>query len=235
MLRLNTQEIAGNLAEDAIIRSVSADRDALSLRVITNESWFDAQGNEQSRMCGHNVVKFGKKGQFNLFAEKYLQKGKPVFAIGTTEKKMSEPNADGIKFLNVTVNTSFSGDIQVPQASMRMNRQTIGGNLADDAIVRSAGEGRECLSFTVITNDSYQDKQGHTVETSCSHDVVQFRDAGQFANVIGMLKKGAGVYVQGTTEKENREHEGKKYLNVTVNASFETIQITKYVTEKPAQ
>lgn len=232
-MRLNTQELAGNLADDATINSVSADRDVLNIRVVTNENWNDKDGNPQSKACGHTIVKFGKKGQFDAFAAKYLQKGMPIYAIGRTEKSTSEK--DGVTYLNVTVNTSFGGDIQPVQAAMRLNRQTVAGNLAADAVIRGAGEGRECLSFTVITNESYQNKQGDTVETTCSHDVVQFGDAGRFSKLADMLKKGAGVYLSGTTEKENREHEGKKYLNVSVNASFENIQVTKYVTEKPAQ
>lgn len=235
MLRKNTQVIAGNLAEDAKIQAVSPERDALNLRVITNQEWTDNNGKAQSKMCGHNVVKFGKKGVFDSFAAKYLKKGMPVYAMGTTEKTVKGD------YLNVTINTSFNGDIQPLANSMRLNEQTVGGNLAADAIVREAGTDREVISFTVITNDSYQGKDNKTIETSCGHDVVQFGKKGQFASLAALLKKGAGVYLSGTTEKENRivpadgDKPEKKFLNVTLNATFNQIQITKYVTEKPAQ
>lgn len=235
MLRINNQAIAGNLADTATINSVSGDRDALNLRVITNERWFNAQGEEQNKVCGHQVVKFGKKGQFNAFVEKYLQKGMPVYAEGTTEKVMNG------EFMNVTVNTSFGGDIQPLQASMSLNTQTVGGNLAADAEVRSISDTRDVLAFTVITNDSYTKKSGEKVETSCGHDVVQYGDKGQFTSLVALLKKGAGVYLSGTTEKKNTvlpangDKPEKKFMNMTINASFQNIQITKYVTEKPAQ
>jgi single-stranded DNA-binding protein len=234
MLRINKQAIAGNLAETATIGSVSADRDALNLRVITNEEWTDNNGDKQSKPCGHNVVKFGKKGQFDAFVEKYLQKGMAVYAEGITEKSMNG------EFMNVNINATFGGDIQPLQASMRLNTQTIGGNLADDAVIREVSAEREVISFTVITNDSYTKKDGEKVETSCGHDVVQYGKKGQFTALSAMLKKGAGVYLSGTTEKVNRKveakdgNEEKTFMNMTVNASFQNIQITKYVTEKPS-
>ena len=231
-MRKNIQVIAGNLAETAIIRAAGEGRECLSLRVITNEEWTDDQGNIINKPCGHNVVKFGKEGQFTNFVEKCLQKGMPVYAEGITEKEMSEK--DGIKYLNVTVNTTFDGEIQPIAASMRLNEQTIAGNLAEDSVVRSSGDDSDCLSFTVITNHSYTGKDGNQVETSCSHDVVKFGKKDKLTSLSAMLMKGAGVYLTGTTEKVNREHEGKKYLNVTLNATFKKIQITKYVTDKPA-
>jgi single-stranded DNA-binding protein len=164
-----------------------------------------------------------------------LQKGMPVYAIGATEKTMNG------EYLNVQINTSFGGDIQPLQASMSLNTQTVGGNLAADSEVRPVSDTRDVLSFTVITNDSYTKKSGEKVETSCSHDVVQYGDKGQFELLSALLKKGAGVYLSGTTEKVNRvvpaegDKPEKKFMNMTINASFQNIQITKYVTEKPAQ
>lgn len=115
---------------------------------------------------------------------------------------------------------------------MRMNKQIIGGNLADDAVIRPAGTDRECISFRVITSENWKGADGEEKSKTCGHDVVQFGKTGRFTQLATMLKKGAGVYVEGTTEKEVREHEGKDFLNVTVNASFGVVQISKYVTEK---
>jgi single stranded DNA-binding protein len=121
---------------------------------------------------------------------------------------------------------------------MRINKQIIGGNLADDAVIRPVSGDRECISFRVITSENWKTADGEEKSKTCGHDVVQFGKVGRFTGLAALLKKGAGVYVEGITEKEMREHEGKDFLNVTVNASFGVIQISKYVTEKtgePAQ
>lgn len=229
-MQKNNSIIAGNLAKTAIIRSVNANRDCLSMRVITNEVYFDARGNEQQNTVGHDVVRYGKKGQFDSFVEQYLQKGMAVCAEGLTRIDFSGDNKE---FMNVTIDTSADrGDIS-PLASVGMflNEQRVSGYLSDDSVVRATKTG-DCISFRVITSFQWG-KEDHEVITT-GFNVIQFGKKGAFDSLAKLLKKGAGVYTKGKTEKKINEFEGKKRLEHTINASYERVMITKYVTDKQA-
>ena len=227
-MKLNKLEVMGNLAQDAEVRDAGNNRQVLLLRVITSRRWNGPNG-EEERTVGHNVVRFGKTGQFDKLVT-HLKKGQGVFVEGTYEKDYSEK--DGVKYLNDRINASFGGALELVNNAPSHNRIRIGGYLADDAVIRDTGKG-ECISFTVMTTESWGPaaNQSKTV----AHDVIQFGEKGQFTSLCALLKKGAGVMLAGEIEKENREVEGRKFLNITVNATFETIKITKYVTEKEDQ
>jgi len=227
-MQKNQLEVLGNLASDATVATVSATRDVLSMRVITSRSWTDENG-QHDITVGHNVVKFGKTGQFANFLP-HLKKGQGVAATGTYEKEMSKPNAEGKRFLNERINTSY-GELEIiSPTSSSINEHKVAGFLASDAVIRPTAKG-DSLSFTIMNTESWgsADSQKKTY----AHDVVQFAETGKFDKIAALLVKGTGVYTKGIIEKSTSEdQQGNKFLNINTNASFNNVLITKYKTEK---
>lgn len=119
---------------------------------------------------------------------------------------------------------------------LNLNKQVIAGNLANDAVIRPAGTGREVLSFKVITSETFI-SNGERKEKSCPHNVVIYDKEGKLQDKLLVLKKGAGVYVEGRTENERRQSQttGNVYYNNQINASKGKgrYQIFSFVTPKP--
>jgi single-stranded DNA-binding protein len=230
MQSLNRQTVAGNLADDAVIRSITESRDALSMRIISNERWIDNAGNEQTRSCGHDVVRYGARGSFDEFAQKSLKKGSPVFAIGRVDR---ESNTAGNEvYRNVVINTSAEGGVLSPlDASMQVNAHEIAGFLIQDSELRDAGKGKSCLSFVVATTVvEYYNNERH--EFKALHPIVKFEKTAKLQKLAEKLKTGAGVYFTGKAEKNRSEAGDKVYHNATVNVSESPLRIFRYVTEK---
>lgn len=77
-----------------------------------------------------------------------------------------------------------------------MQLTLLAGNLTKDAVVNASGEG-EAVSFTVVTNDPYKDKDGNWVENPTFHPCVRFVKAGNGAKLAEMLMKGRHVEIEG--------------------------------------
>lgn len=77
-----------------------------------------------------------------------------------------------------------------------MQMTLLAGNLTKDAIVNDSGEG-EAVSFTVVTNDPYKDKEGNWVENPTFHPCVRFVKKGNGAKLAEMLPRGRHVEIEG--------------------------------------
>ncbi|WP_137297266.1 single-stranded DNA-binding protein, partial [Psychromonas sp. SP041] len=118
---------------------------------------------------------------------------------------------------------------------MNINKQTVAGNLSADAVVRQAGE-RDVISFRVITNYEYLGLNGEKISKPTGHNVSRFAPRGKLNGLANLLKKGAGVYVTGRTVIEKKEEHLNIFVDATQGVSNQgTIEIFRYVTERPAQ
>lgn len=72
----------GYVAENAVINSVTAERDALNFRVGCTDRWVDAQGAQQEYTEWTDCVIYGPKGTLNKTAEKLIVKGQLIYAEG---------------------------------------------------------------------------------------------------------------------------------------------------------
>lgn len=231
MIGINRQTVSGNLAKDAVIRSAGSNSDCLSMRIISNERWVDGKGHTQTRSCGHDIIQFGPRGSFDDFARELLKEGFPVFAVGRVDRESNEVN--GVKFRNVLVNASCIGGVLCPaDANMQINTHEISGYLIADAEIHEAGNGKECLSFLVATN-VVEIHNGKKYEYKSIHPVVRFEKKNRMNKLLEKLKKGAGVYLIGKTDKKKNEQNGETYYNATINVSDRAINIHRYVTPKP--
>lgn len=96
--------LIGHLGADAVVRSVSEDRDACNFRMATNENWLDKAGNVVEHTEWHTVVAYGKKGRFDKMMEKGMfGKGAHLYVEGVSRTKLSPPNAEGIVYQNTQI------------------------------------------------------------------------------------------------------------------------------------
>ncbi|WP_428263199.1 single-stranded DNA-binding protein [Haliangium sp.] len=76
---VNKVILVGNLGADPELRYTQSGAAVCELRVATNESWTDRQGQRQERTEWHRIVVWGKQGEN---ASKYLSKGRQVYVEG---------------------------------------------------------------------------------------------------------------------------------------------------------
>ncbi|HRK75463.1 MAG TPA: single-stranded DNA-binding protein [Rhodothermales bacterium] len=93
-----------------------------------------------------------------------------------------------------------------------INRVTLIGFLAADPQVRATGSGITITNFVIMTNESYRDGNGQTVERSESHRLVAFD---KLADICAKyLTKGRKVYIEGSLQTRSYEDKdgNKRYL-----------------------
>lgn len=77
--------LIGNLCADPEVRSFQNGSKVCNLRIATNETWKDRDGNRQDRAEYHTVAIFSE-GLVNV-AERYLKKGAKVYVEGTLQTR----------------------------------------------------------------------------------------------------------------------------------------------------
>lgn len=78
---------------------------------------------------------------------------------------------------------------------MNLNKAMIIGNITRDPEIRTTPQGTTVASFSVATNQVWNDAQGQKQERAEFHNVVAWR---KLAEIIGQyLKKGSKVYIEG--------------------------------------
>ncbi len=81
-----------------------------------------------------------------------------------------------------------------------INRVFLMGNLTRDPELRKTPSGVALSAFGIAVNESYKNKTGDTVETTCFADVVTW---GRQAEACGQyLKKGAPIFVEGRLQMD---------------------------------
>jgi len=94
---------------------------------------------------------------------------------------------------------------------MSLNRATVIGNLGRDPELRHLPSGQPAVGFSIATDESFTDKEGHKQERVEWHHIVAF---GKLAETCSQyLRKGRQVYVEGrlrTREFEAKNNGGKR-------------------------
>jgi len=93
MAGLNRVMLIGNLGQDPELRFTQGGQPVLNLRIATNESFVNRDGERQDRTEWHTVIIWGKRGEG---LNKVLAKGKQLFIEGRLQTR-SWDGKDGAK------------------------------------------------------------------------------------------------------------------------------------------
>ena len=93
MAGINKAIVIGNLGADPELRHTQSGTAVCNLRIATNETWNDRDGQKQERTEWHSVVVFGKQAEN---CNQYLQKGRQVYVEGRLQTRDWE-DRDGNK------------------------------------------------------------------------------------------------------------------------------------------
>ena len=84
MASVNKVILIGNLCADPEVRHTQGGSAVANLRLATNETWNDRDGNRQERAEFHNVTVWGKQAEL---CGQYLVKGRPVYVEGRLQSR----------------------------------------------------------------------------------------------------------------------------------------------------
>lgn len=91
---LNEVRLIGNLGQDPELRHTQSGQAVMSLRIATNESYFDKQANERKeRVEWHSIVVWGPRAEG---LNKFLAKGSRIHVAGRLQTRQWE-DKEGIK------------------------------------------------------------------------------------------------------------------------------------------
>jgi single-strand DNA-binding protein len=117
---LNKVMLIGNIGQDPELRETQGGQAVLNIRLATNESWVDKDGERKDRTEWHTLVMWGKRAD-SLY--KHLSKGEKIYVEGRLQTRSWE-DKEGNKRYSTEVNLSdlkFLGgkgqQQQAPQAS----------------------------------------------------------------------------------------------------------------------
>ncbi|TFG96530.1 MAG: single-stranded DNA-binding protein [Myxococcales bacterium] len=102
-----------------------------------------------------------------------------------------------------------------------VNRVILVGNLGRDPELRYTAGGQPVASFSVATNERWNDREGKTQERTEWHRIVVWGKQGE--NCANYLQKGRTVYIEGRLQtREWEDKEGQKRQTTEVVA--QTVQ-----------
>jgi single-strand DNA-binding protein len=102
-----------------------------------------------------------------------------------------------------------------------VNRVILVGNLGRDPELRYTAGGQPVASFSVATNERWNDREGKTQERTEWHRIVVWGKQGE--NCANYLQKGRSVYIEGRLQtREWEDKEGQKRQTTEVVA--QTVQ-----------
>lgn len=113
---LNKVMLIGNLARDPEVRTFDNGGKVCNLRLITNETWTDRDGNRQERAEGHNIVIFNER--LVKVAEDYLKKGGKIYIEGMLRTRKYQ-DRDG--------NDRYTTEVELPRYNSVLTMLDQGG------------------------------------------------------------------------------------------------------------
>ena len=186
----NIATLIGNLAADPTLRYTQSGQAVCNLRLITNTSYKNKDGERVEKSEGHNVVVFGKAAES---CGNHLEKGRKVRVKGRIQHRRYE-DKQGVRRQVSEVVTRAVGFMSAGGTSV--NEVTLRGNLGGDITLRHTRGGTPVCNIRLATNSSYKDKQGKRVQQTTWHDVVVFgKQAESCATYLG---KGDEVELEGS-------------------------------------
>ncbi len=129
---LNKVMLIGNLARDPEVRTFDNGGKVCNLRLITNETWTDRDGNRQERAEGHNVVIFNER--LVKVAEDYLKKGGKIYIEGMLRTRKYQ-DRDG--------NDRYTTEVELPRYNSVLTMLDQGGAGGDRDYDASDRGGRD--------------------------------------------------------------------------------------------
>ena len=117
---VNKVTLIGNIARDPEFRTFDNGNKVCNLRLITNETWTDREGQRQDRPEGHNIVIFNER--IVDVAEKYLKKGDKIYIEGALRTR---------KWQDKEGNDRYTTEIRAEQMQMLGSRPA-GGDTAPE-------------------------------------------------------------------------------------------------------
>jgi single-strand DNA-binding protein len=102
-----------------------------------------------------------------------------------------------------------------------LNKVLLIGNLGKDPEVRYTGSGVPVATFSIATNESWQDQDGNTQERTEWHNIVAWRKLAEICHQY--LRKGKKVYIEGriqTRSYDDKNTGAKKYITEIVANSM---------------
>jgi single-strand DNA-binding protein len=99
---LNKVMLIGNLGQDPELRFTQGGQAVLNLRIATNESYLNRDGERQERTEWHSVIIWGKRGEG---LNKVLSKGKQIFVEGRLQTRQWEDKAGAKRYTTEVVAT----------------------------------------------------------------------------------------------------------------------------------
>lgn len=127
---LNQVQLIGNLARDPEVKSFDNGGKVCNLRLITNETWTDKDGNRQERAEGHNVVIHNER--LIDVAERFLKKGDKIFIQGAMRTR---------KYQDKDGNDRYVTEVDVPRYNGVLTMLGGGGGEGGDSFYDSNDRG----------------------------------------------------------------------------------------------
>ncbi len=95
----------------------------------------------------------------------------------------------------------------------------IGRIQPNDPELRYTQNGQAVCTFKIVTDESYRNKEGETVERSEWHRIVFWAKAGEV--IAQYMKKGRRIYVEGRIQTRQWEQDGQtRYTTEIVGTDF---------------
>src|SRR5262245_22711638 len=101
---VNKVILIGNLGADPDLRYTSGGQAVCDLRVATNESWNDKNGQKQERTEWHRVVFWGKPAEI---IKQYLSKGRRIYIEGRLQTRSWEDKQGQKRYTTEIVGNDF--------------------------------------------------------------------------------------------------------------------------------
>lgn len=92
---LNKVMLMGNIGQDPELRYTQSGQAVLNLRMATNESWVDRDGERKERTEWHSVIVWGKRGEA---LNKILSKGRSLFVEGRLQTRSWEDKSGNKRY-----------------------------------------------------------------------------------------------------------------------------------------
>lgn len=123
---VNKVILIGNLCADPSVRSFQNGGKVANLRIATNETWKDKNGQRQERVEYHTVAIFSD-GLIGV-VEQYLRKGSKIYAEGKLQTRKYQDQSGNDRYSTEVVLQGFGGTLLMLDGKQDGGQQSRGGS-----------------------------------------------------------------------------------------------------------